>query len=126
MCVCSLTAREREGRLSPNFQCASGMVLSRKNLGTGSWIEARKLACWHFSLLAGPAGHAPRQADGHWTGYMRTYRRRQRCADAIETGVGADGPVRAYYTRVREACPWAGEKWNRGSLRNARLGGQNG
>jgi len=42
MYVCWLITRKREGRLSPNFQGAPGMVLRAKIWGGGT-VEARQL-----------------------------------------------------------------------------------
>jgi len=70
MYVCSLITREREGRLSPSFQGAPGMVLRAKisaclgeKFGEGSCAEARKLA-FFFSRGTLPTMHHSKQI-GH-------------------------------------------------------------
>jgi len=42
--MCLLITREREGRLSPNFQFAPRDDFTHKKLEMGSWVEAGKLA----------------------------------------------------------------------------------
>jgi len=67
---------------------------THKNLGRGSWVEARKLA---FFVSHGTTGHAPWKAG--WA--LRWVLDRLgahtdtigQCTDAIETGAGADGPA---------------------------------
>jgi len=45
------------------------------------------------------------------------------CADAIETGVGADGPERILHTGIGEAGALGGRKAEWSCLLNSRLGG---
>jgi len=92
--VCSLIGLtlEREGRLSPNFRGPQGWFYAQK-FGKGVMGRGQKLA--FFIILAGPAGHAPRQAD--WKLRWAYYTGGQ-CADAIERGIGVDWPIRILHT----------------------------
>jgi len=65
---------------------------------------------WHFSFLALPRtmchGRQIRHCDGHWTGYTvgaHTGAGGQ-CANAIQIGVGADGPARILHTGTESGC----------------------
>jgi len=72
---------------------------TRKTFGRRSWVEARILVFFVFRgtgrcATAGRLGTAmgTKQAIGTHTGAGT------QCADAIETGVGADGPARILHT----------------------------
>jgi len=81
---------------------------SEKNLGRG--LRNRPAGRLGIAMGTGQAIGAHTGAGGQ-------------CADAIETGVGADGPARILHMGT-EAGALDGLKAERGCLHNARLGGQ--
>jgi len=90
-----------------------------KNLGRGSWVEAKKLA-FFFSRETLPAMRHCRQIC-HWKALDKLQAHTQadngaHCADKIETGTlvltgRRMTPARILHT-AREMVPWAGEKRN--------------
>jgi len=91
---------------------------TRKSFERGSWVEAKKnfvsrgtgRPCDTAGRLVTTMG--TRQAIGAHTGAGG------QCADAIETGVGADGPARILHTGTGSGA-FGGRKAERGYLRNA-------
>jgi len=103
---------ETGGAIVSKFSCWG------KNLGRGSWVEARKLA-FFFSRGTLPAmrhskqiGHCDGtgQAIGAHTGAGGQCALR-RCADETETGVGADGPVHDTDTHTTHGHGIGGLGW---------------
>jgi len=70
-------------------------------LERGSWVEAKELAFYIFAGLAGAPRHAGRLGTAMDTGGQAIGAHTSAGAqftDAIETGVGADGPARILHT----------------------------
>jgi len=79
--------------------------------------NAYRTGNWRFPFVAGLAVKEPLQTD--WS--LGTG---QTGADAIEVGVGANGPTRILHTGTENGA-LGGRKARRGCLRMARLGRQN-
>jgi len=96
MFVCSPITREREGQLSPNFQGAPGM----QKFVEGVMCRGQKLAFWFLAGIGRLCATAGRLGTAMGTGQAigaHTVAGVQ-CTDAVETGVGADGPARILHT----------------------------
>jgi len=81
-----------------------------QKFGEGSWVEARILAF----IVSCRSGCARATAGRLGTGQTCTHDAGGQCADAIETGVGADGPTSILHSThgYEKRGPWEGEKRN--------------